>query len=179
MDETSDEAIIRAAKSRNDFREAFVVLARRHSGGLYRFALAIVRSAHDAEDIVQETLLRALRAAHGFKGRSSVRTWLFRIARNVALNLVAKSGRRTAEPKEGSDRSPGPGEEAARKEELAQLRRALDELPDHAREIVELFYMQGLKCREMAEIIGSSEGAVRVALFRAVERLRANTGKSL
>ena len=145
-------------------------------------------SAHDAEDLVQETYVRAWRAFDRFEGRSSVRTWLYRIATNVCLDLLRKRKVRREDPAI-VETSEGPrnridlaAEERAdsdpqRKLFSGQVRRrvreALNQLTPRERLVFELRHYEGLRLRNIGEIAGTTEEAAKNCLFRATQKMRA------
>lgn len=141
----------------------------------------------DAEDVLQEVLLKAARALPGFRGESSLRTWVFRLARNAAVDRI-RQRRARMEPEEGGARPvpPEPGEEplalpSGRDDHEAQLireemrsciRERIETLPGPYREVLLLSEGEGLSDGEIASTIGASAGNVRVRLHRARARLR-------
>lgn len=149
-----------------------------HSDGLYRLALRILRDPVEAEDIVQETFLSAFRSIDTFQGRSSVGTWLFRIAYNTALmrlrkahpEMVSVEGGESdlgeSEPLELFDFSHLPEEEVLDHEIQEQIQAAIEAAPSNLREVFALREMEGLTTAETAEVLGLSEEAVKTRLHR-------------
>src|SRR5690242_12608464 len=90
--EWTDEAAVAMAKKGDT--DAFRVLVDRHGRSAFRLAYRMTGNEQDAEDVVQESFLRALRQIHTFDGRASFRTWFYRIVANCALDTVRKSSRR-------------------------------------------------------------------------------------
>lgn len=160
---------------------AFELLMRRHNERLYRVARSVVRDEHEAEDIVQETYVRAYAHLSRFEGRASVATWLTRIAFHEALRRrrqrlqAAALGRSLAFTK-----SP----RANRSEEIhmppdassGTLIDAIDALPINARAVVVLRLVQGLSTRETATSLRMSESNVKVLLHRGTQQLRERLG---
>src|SRR5437867_1106481 len=95
MMEESDAALV--TRARGGDQDAFRVLVERHSQALFRLAYRMTGNEHDAEDMVQETFLRAHRQLGRFESRSSFSTWLHRIAANCSLDLLRKRQRRAEE----------------------------------------------------------------------------------
>ena len=95
MDE-QDVRVVELARSGDD--DAFRVLVERHSRNVFRLAFRMTGNEQDAEDVVQETFLRAYRQLSKYESRSSFATWLFRIASNYSLDLIRGRKRRTARP---------------------------------------------------------------------------------
>ena len=168
-------------------------IADEHAGRLYALASRFCRSPEEAEDLVQEVFLQALRDWHAFRGESSETTWLYRIA--------ARTCQRMHRPHAGApDRIgsldallpfgdplvasiPAGGEDAAarqiRAEALERLESAIAALPDDFRVPVVLKEIVGLSVREVAEILDAEEGTVRSRLHRARLKLRASIDGAL
>ena len=139
------------------------------SPGLFRFALRFVRRREEAEDLVQETWLSALRGAPTFEGRSSLRTWLF----GIAFRVAAGRRRRASEQREvlepaGAEARPDPADDpealAMRRELRGLLQLGLDALPIEQRAVFTLFELEGFSGEEIADALSESEGTVRSRL---------------
>ena len=147
---------------------------------MYRTALSMVSDSDVAQDVAQDTFLKAYRALPGFRGDAAFRTWLLTIAANAARGALRRSGRRretgleAVAPVASEDASPE--DEAVMADEAARARTALDELPEKQRLSIQLRVDQGLSFREIGDIIGSSEGAARVNYFHGIRRLREMMG---
>jgi RNA polymerase sigma-70 factor (ECF subfamily) len=174
----------------------FEVLMRRYNQRLYRTARAIVRDDAEAEDVMQETYVRAYAALGQFEGRAQWSTWLTRIAVNESLARVRRRGRfvsREAVGEEGpqdgqagretesslmnderqaSLRRTGPEAMASARELGAFLERAIDELPDTYRTVFMLREVQELSTAETAACLDVTEELVKVRLHRARNELR-------
>lgn len=143
--------------------------------------IARVAGATDAEDLAQETFLKAFGAIGRFDGRSALFTWMYRIAVNTARDWVDHRRRRPAVPLHGPEGprhdppapGPGPEEAAVREEERAAVRRALERLPEPFRSTLVLREMEGLSYEEIAQTLDVSIGTVESRIFRARVRLRA------
>lgn len=135
-------------------------------------------NAQDAEDACQEVFLNAYRALERFQGRSSVKTWLFRITVNRCLKMRGKRARTQAAPLEESLASPNPGPEYLSEdmETLNALREALDGLPPTLRVAAVLRFAQGLTYSEIASILGIPVGTVRSRLHAARQSLSTHLG---
>ncbi len=155
-----------------------------HLDALHRLARHLVRSAADAEDLVQETYARALRGWDGFTPGTHLRAWLFRILRNAFLEQRRREGRTPLEPggEEEAEGRPDPdaADRALRGDaELERLRRVVGEeieaalrtLSEEARTVV-LLDVEGLSEGEMAEVMGCAPGTVKSRLHRARAALR-------
>jgi RNA polymerase sigma-70 factor, ECF subfamily len=166
-------------------REEFARLVETYSPLVYRLGLKILNDPQDAEDVLQETFIKAFRHLVTFDGRSSLSTWLYRIATNEALMVLRKKRPQllsVEDPFEGqaSEGEPIqildwcclPEEELLSEEGLAILDQSLDKLPDGLRLVFVLRDIQGLSTRETAEVLDISEAAVKTRLSRARLRLR-------
>ncbi len=149
-------------------------LVARHSDALARFAASSGERV-EIEEVVQDTFVRAFGAIDSFRGDSSFRTWLFTIAKRLMLDRRRAEGRRrdTAEVKEGDAVSEYGALDAIVAEEAAErVRVALGELSPTQREVFLLRVQQGMAYREIAEVVGSTEGAARVHYHNAVETIK-------
>jgi RNA polymerase sigma-70 factor (ECF subfamily) len=163
-------------RARDGDAEALGSLVERHQGVVYRFLVGFLRDEDEAADVAQDTFLKALDRLDGFRGDSSFRTWLLVIAKNEALGLIRKRGRRREESLDDvgyiAERSGGPDETAVRRDEVRRVREALARLPEKQRLSVSLRLFDELSFREIAEVIDSSEGAARVNYHYGIGRLR-------
>ena len=156
--------------TREGAAQAIGRLYAQHADEIYRFARFTVGREGAAEDIVQEVFLRALRSWERFAGRASERTWLFAIARRV----VADHLRLLKRQRPGAEIDPGIAGAAHRDETLRlDLEASLRLLPLAQREVFILRIVEDRSAREAAVLLGRSEASVRVALHRALVRLRA------
>jgi RNA polymerase sigma-70 factor, ECF subfamily len=132
-----------------------------------------VGDRHEAEDVAQESYLRVHRSLRTFRGDSSFRTWLFRIVANAAMSHLRRRGR-FGDLGDEADDVLVLAEPPARESDVDadELRRALATLPDAQRVVVLMKDAYGFSCREIAEDMGISEGAVKVRLHRARRRLK-------
>lgn len=168
---TDAELLVRAGAGD---RDAFGTLVERHQASVYRFARTVVTRPADAEDVLQQSFLAAWRGASRFRGESSVRTWLFTIARNAALTLRAHDARWTPSevPVEelglaagwGSD---DPESAAVEAERQAALTAAFGALEPAEREVLTLRDLEGLSGDETATLLGLSLPAMKSRLHRA------------
>jgi RNA polymerase sigma-70 factor (ECF subfamily) len=166
-------------------RGAFAKLVEIYSPQVYRLALKILGDAQDAEDVLQETFIKALRALPSFEGRSTLSTWLYRIAVNEALMMVRRrkqdqysvdlereDDEGQAEPVEIVDWCCLPEGELLNAESRKFLDMAIDQLSPALRAVFILRDIQGLSVRETAESLGIAEPAVKTRLLRARLKLR-------
>lgn len=152
-----------------------------HVDALYRLARRLTGNGRDAEDLVQETYVRALDALDRFEPGTDLRAWLMRILRNAHVSAWrrARGGPRPLEPGEAEDLAEPQDALLRGDAELEQMRgvvageieKALAALGDDARTLV-LLQVEGLTDREMAEVMGWPVGTVKSRLFRARAALR-------
>jgi RNA polymerase sigma-70 factor (ECF subfamily) len=160
-------------------------LIQRYSSQIYNVALRLTSQPEEAEDVLQETFINACRGAESFEGRSSLGTWLYRIATNTGLMRLRRRKLDTIplEPSPGEDLqefwphqfqdwSWNP-ESMVITEELHQtMDQAIDTLPPSLRAVFVLRDLEGLSTHEAAEVLGLSPGNVKVRLHRARLMLR-------
>ncbi len=173
-----EHALVDAARGGD--ADAVEALVRRYQTRIFNFARALTANDADAEDLAQETFIRAFRAIGRFRGDSSFKNWLYQIATNVARTHLGKQARQAAvwdrrvEADDVADRhlaSPsGSVEDAVMRRDL--LDRALSTLPESFRVPLVLHDVEGLGYREIAEILDVPIGTVMSRLFRARQRLR-------
>lgn len=160
--------------------QALAMMARAMGESLGRFCGAILGSRPDAEEAAQDALIEALGAMTAFRGESSVRTWLFAIARRVCARRIAQRRRRgalfhlvvvEAERPEGDA-----VDEAVRAETIRRVRRALLALPGEDRDMIVLRYAADLTWEEAAEACGLTPQAARKRASRAFAVMRETLG---
>jgi RNA polymerase sigma-70 factor (ECF subfamily) len=164
-------------------RTALDELFRRYRQPAYRVAYRLLGNEPDALDAVQEGFVKALTHLHGFRGRSSFKTWLLRVVSNAALDLGRQRGRREAlsldagPAGEATDSRLLTADESGQGLERADLRTLLDQalatLSDTQRQTFVLYADAGLSYREVAEVMGTSIGTVMSRLYYARQKLRA------
>lgn len=161
-------------------------LVRGTYSDVYALCRRLLGDPADAADATQEVYVRVMRSVLAFRGESAFGTWLHRVTVNDCMTALERRGDARGRGQsagyapfalpDGVDEvvadEPGPEDRAERADLAARTARALATLPDDAREVVVLRDMQGLSTRETAELLGVSEGAVKVRLHRAHARLR-------
>ncbi len=173
LDESSERNLIVRAKSGDV--GAFSVLTRVYLQRVYRAAYAVMRNHADAEDVAQETLVRAYQNIARFDETRPLFPWLYRIARNLCLNRIQRVGKRETELPEYDyfpDRDAGPEEAAIASDERERIRRAVSMLPEQHRRIIELSHFQECSYREIADILDIPMGTVMSRLYHARRKLR-------
>jgi RNA polymerase sigma-70 factor (ECF subfamily) len=188
----SDEELLRRARERDV--HAFRILIRRHDRHLYRIARSVLADDQEAEDVVQETYLRAFLKLVDFRGDASLSTWLARIALNEAIHRRRRQ--RHTIPIERLDRAhdrrevqahwipSGTGEgdperSAARLQIRKFLERAIADLPETFRTVLMIRDVDGASTEQTAQILNVGEETVRTRLHRARRMLRATLGEQM
>lgn len=154
------------------------VLFERHHRPLFRYFVSLNRNRELSEDLVQDVFFRMLRYRASYDPKQSFTAWMYQIARNANVDQAQKRKAEVVGIDEFEDRraepvseAPGPEEAAAKGQDLALLRRALDRLPAEKREILVLSRFQSLKYEEIASVLGCEVGTVKVRVFRAMRAL--------
>ena len=170
---------------RNGDRVEFARLVETYSGVIYRLAMKMLEDPQDAEDVLQETFIKAYKALPAFDGRSSLSTWLYRIATNEALMMLRRRKKGTVsidEPMDMDDPEQEPAQiidwccmpetELMSVEAKAYMDQAIEALPPTLRTVFLLRDIEGLSTQETSEVLNLSEMAVKTRLSRARMRLR-------
>jgi len=183
---TSDEDLMK--RTQNGDSAAFSLLYERYSASVLSYLYRMLGNLEDVESIGQEVFLRAFRFAPTYRYPQKFSTWLFTITRNLAIN---QSRRRKRSPirnitelnLEGVDISGDPYQVAARatddvekQEEIAQVLRALDELPTDQKEVIVLGVFQDLSYAEIEDITGTKAVTLRSRMFHGLKRLARSMG---
>jgi RNA polymerase sigma-70 factor (ECF subfamily) len=172
-----DQAIVELSEA-GDREGAARLLMLRYGAEISRYCRERLREADLAEDVHQRVFIEACRDLPSFAGRSTLRTWLFRIARNRCLD-AAKSRRRQrsyldlALPVEYADPGESPLDRLDEARVLAELSECLDCLGPHVRQALLLHYQQGLTFEEMTQLCGAKADTLRARVTRALPTLRA------
>ena len=187
--ERADESALLAALRAGDER-AFMRLVEEYTPGMRRLALSFVRTPALADDVVSEAWLGVLKGLDRFEGRSSLKTWIYRIVANIARTRAVKEGRsapfssfatddeRSVDPDrfltDGSWATPPePWRAVLDTEARAVIDRAIAALPDQQRQVIELHDVAGWSPAEIRNVLDLSETNQRVLLHRARSKVRA------
>lgn len=166
----SDERLTRRAVSGDE--RAFAAIFRRYHQPLFRFCLAIVGNPEDAQDALQNTMMKVLRALPGEERKIELKPWLYRIAHNESIDLL----RRRRETRELDAEQAAPGyalaEDAATRERLRRLLADLGELPERQREVLVMRELGGLDFEEIGSALQTSGAVARQTLYEARQSLR-------
>lgn len=171
---------------RSGDKHEFARMVDAYSGPLYRLALKMLGNEPDAQDVLQNTFLKAFQHIREFEGRSKLSTWLYRIASNEALMMVRKRRPETnftdtvqeqdedqiLDPVQFADWCCLPEDEFLTSESRAALDRAVQRLPETLRIVFILRDIEALSIQETSQALGLSETAVKTRLLRARLRLR-------
>ena len=173
-----------AEEARKGNQQAFRALVERHSRPLFRLAYRMTGNEHDAEDLVQETFLRAYKQLHSFDGRAAFGTWLYRIATNCALDLLRsrKTRAEVAAPAGDNDEfdwlaqaaahDPSPERLTLSSQIAGLLGPALGKLTEMERAAFVLRHYEGCDIEQVASALGVKQNAAKHTVFRAVQKLR-------
>jgi RNA polymerase sigma-70 factor (ECF subfamily) len=170
-------ALVRARQGDND---AFRALVERHSQQAFRLAFRMTGNEQDAEDVVQESFLRAYRQLGRFQSRSNFGTWLYRIVANCSVDLIrSRNARRIDENVDILETPPetpsvdGPERRARSAEVRSRVDLALADLSPLERAAFMLRHGEGRTIREIGKTLGLGTSATKHGVFRAVRKLRA------
>lgn len=172
-------------------KDGLAELVRRYQNDIFRFCVRYLRETERAKDLTQETFIRVFTARSRFDAGRKFRPWVLCIARNLCLNelkrkslvpmesletcagIARDDSRVLATPSES-----GPDELMMSAERRRWLAQALDTLDDESREIIVLRFFEQMPAKEVAAIVGSTEGAIRTRVHRILARLRDQLGKT-
>ena len=183
------DALIRAAQ-RGD-QDAFEQLVRAYDQSVLRLAMNLLRSPEDARDVYQEAFLRVYKNLDSFRFDCSFHTWLYRIVTNICLDQLRKRKVRkeesaVVETADGPlDRMDGFEEDSAdsdpersmwNRQLKSKIENALQDLTPRERMVFELRHYQGLRLRNIGEMLGTTEEAAKNCLFRATQKMRSVLG---
>jgi len=188
MANTDEMKVVQKAKEGDT--QAFEELVQRHFSKIYHTALHIMADGDEAEDMTQETFIRAYRALAKFDGRSSFFTWIYRILINLCLNRKKEIKKwRTAKDNDPRLKSflmeketaqeETPEDKLLQKRQVVSLIEALDDLSEVLRTTLILVVFENMDYRQAGDVLGCSEGTVAWRVFRAREILREKMKKQL
>ena len=168
----SDEDLLELVAARRD-ETAFDELYRRYSRAVYTLVVRLIGDRAGSDDVVQQAFINVWRAAAGYRReRGPAKSWMFVIARNAAFDaLRSREASSRWEMPDLPDDGPDPGERASAAEEAFHVHAAVDRLPDHEREVIELAYFHGLSQSEVAARLGAPLGTIKTRTRRALAHL--------
>jgi RNA polymerase sigma-70 factor (ECF subfamily) len=180
MEVEAGGAVERAQSGDSD---AFRLLVEQHSRAVFRLAFRMTGNEQDAEDVVQETFLRAYRQLDRYEARASFSTWLYRIASNYSLDLIRMRKRHEDKRERGKAEekdilqtlpvnTPGPDRITYSSQVKERVNEALNELSAQERTAFVLRHFEGMSIDEIGETLGTGTNATKHSIFRAVQKLR-------
>jgi len=166
----SDERLTKRAVGGDE--RAFATIFRRYHQSLYRFCLTIVGNPHDAQEALQNTMIKVLRALPGEERQIELKPWLYRIAHNESIDLLRR--RRESSQLDVEQIAPGYGlaEDAATRERLRRLLIDMKALPERQREVLVMRELAGLDFEEIGSALDTSGAVARQTLYEARQSLR-------
>lgn len=194
MPQCSDEELLN--RFRNGQRELFGVLVRRYQRELYGYLRRYLGDANLADDVFQSAFLQVFTKINQYEPGRPVRPWLYTIATNQAIDALRRAGRHptvsleqcSGEAENGEERSlvdmietreTGPLEQSHLEERRLMIRACVDQLPEFLRQVVILVYYQGLKYREVADIMRVPVGTIKSRLHTALIKLQETWSQTL
>lgn len=176
MEKTDESLLVRQLKDEKTRRRAFEAMVRQYSEQLYWQIRRIVLSHDDADDILQNTFMKAWQAIDNFHGESKLLTWLSRIAINESLDMTRKQKSRPTLSTDDENNTTVAQQLMADEyfdgdETQAQLQEAIAQLPDVQRTVFQLRYYDEMKYSEISRILNTSEGALKASYHIAVKKI--------
>lgn len=176
------------AECRSGNVEAFGRIYLRYEHALFRHALYLLGQREDADDVKQETFLRAYRGIGALRNDYNIRTWLFRICSNLCCDLLRRRQRRPQLPLDAQCVAHFIAEEAnandpiriaERSDTLAAFVQVLQGMPVQQRQAITLYLLEGFDYSEIAEVLGCARGSAKMRVLRAMEQYRARVASFL
>lgn len=182
-DEPSDTVVndqILVERARAGDREAYGALVQRYQRPLEGVLLTLATDRDHARDLAQDTVLKAWKNLALYDGKRRFSTWFFRIGVNLAISVRRRKQLEARLKDPGETRGPverltppeTPVEAALLKEDTQRLRSAVSALPDRYRKVLQMRFVDGLSCKEIADKLDTTPNSVSIVLFRAKQRLR-------
>lgn len=170
-----DQNLVERLRDPKTCREAFTEVISRYSDPLYWQIRRMVESHDDANDLLQNTFMKAWTAIDSFRGDAKLTTWLYKIAINESITFLNRERKRQNIPLDGDDSFLINSIEADRytdgDELLKKLRVAIASLPEKQRLVFNMRYYDEMKYEQMSEILGTSEGALKASYHLAVKKI--------
>jgi RNA polymerase sigma-70 factor (ECF subfamily) len=178
MDQEQDALIIEEIRSGN--KEAYRILVDRYRNPVYNLALRLTASAETANDLAQETFVRAYASLHTFESGRSFFTWVYTICLNLTRNFRQKRREISLEslethPQENEDclkENPSPEDHVMKRQAQDRLSRCLGRLPVEFREPLVLRYIQDLSFQDVAKVLGIGVSLAKMRVYRGLEKMK-------
>ena len=173
LDDLDERALVDACLAGRS--DAFDLIVERHRRSVYQLCYRFVGNHEDASDLSQDVFLRAYRGLRNFRGHASLSTWLYRIGVNVCLNRVSVKTpqKESIDEREYEDtRAESPTDTLLRAERAVRVRAAIVQLPRKQRATLIMRMYQEMSHQEIADVLGSSVGAVKANFFHALGNLK-------
>ena len=175
MDALSDNRLMQKVKEGEI--DQLNLLFERYHRVLFSFFYNMSRNMEQSEDLVQNVFVRILKYRHRFEGTGDFKAWMFHIAKNVHYDQFRKKRVRPTEnvtdwQDQLADQNPIGSQQLIEKERMKLLQEALKKLEPDKREIIIMSKLEGLRYQEIAEILGTTEGNIKVKVFRAIKALK-------
>jgi RNA polymerase sigma-70 factor (ECF subfamily) len=191
MDQKNEAEIV--AKVLNGDRQAYALLVEEYKTPIYNLAYRMTRNSQDAEDLAQDTFLRAFNQLFRYDTKRGFFTWLYTISLNIIRNHLKKNSNRRRDNFRHGEKPSGPvdldGKQVAlqesrdrdewHKEREEELESCLQKLSPELRELLILRFYQGLSFEVIAEITGLSLSAIKMRIYRGLEKLRKYIGENV
>jgi RNA polymerase sigma-70 factor (ECF subfamily) len=175
MAQLTDQEILTALKNSETRDKGFTILMDKHKERIYWYIRRLVVLHEDAEDVLQETFIKAYRYAASFNGQSTIYTWLYKIATNECIALFRRNKKSTVQLVEISSKLENEIKESSIgnvESALKDFHAAILQLPEKQRIVFNLRYFDDLSYEEMVEIVGSSAGTLKTNYHYATEKIK-------
>lgn len=147
-------------------------LYKQHKDSVYRFFFRSTMNSHKAEELTQETFLRAFKGIGKFRGESSLKTWIFKIARNIQLNDLKKKSNHLEEFVDTTEVFPNQYNQYENLEKQIIIQRVLNNMKEQEQTFILLRDFQDFSYAEIAEILNENEGKVKIGIYRARKKFK-------
>ncbi|MDO6760075.1 RNA polymerase sigma factor [Tamlana sp. 2_MG-2023] len=174
---TDETILLEQLKSENQKEQAFKVLLNLYKERLYWHIRNIVKSHDDADDVLQNTFIKIYRNINGFKGNSKLYSWMYRIATNESLSFLSKKAKQlqiTNEELQNATINNLASDVYFEGDHIQlKLQQAIASLPEKQQLVFNMKYFEDIKYKDMAEILETSEGALKASYHIAVKKIEA------